>query len=426
MYGYCLMSVVRFILTILALTCIFGTMIDILNKNITEKYKWLIQFSWYKNGKTLLTTNLHADSIPILHGIRFFSIAWVVLGHVCQFSTILPQINYLDVMDNVRTWRYLIFTNAVLAVDTCFLLSGILLSYIFIKSTENGQQFNLPVFYLHRLLRILPVLGLIILLQLSLISRLGSGPLWDIVMVDGQQKNCEQYWWATLLFIQNYVNIKDMCVPAAWYLSVDMQMYWFSPIFLLALRRKPKFGIGLLVAAAILGIVLAFQQSYYHLDLASSISTIVANGKEHIPKKIVALAWTFSFIICIGVIHWLYPFEQKDYEYNAVQSSLYLAVARPLWAIGVFLIIFLCHCGYGGKVYITVIQIQLQYHHSGLSFITSILEWKALVPLSRLTFCIYLIHPEVLLSLMATTKLPGYMTGLSVVSITFFQKKFSC
>ncbi|PSN40341.1 hypothetical protein C0J52_17059 [Blattella germanica] len=373
------------ILAILAITCIIGTIYTLFveNPGTGKKQCWLTMFSWYKNGSNLLTTKSNPDSISVLHGVRVFSIIWVVMGHSYEFHSYLPQINYLYGLETIRKWRLLYITNAVLAVDTCFVLSGLLLSYIFMKTMDNGHQFNLPMFYIHRFIRIMPVLVMIVLLEASLMSKIGSGPLWELGVVNTLQKNCKKYWWSTLLFVQNYVNVENMCIPASWYLAVDMQMYWISPIFLLALHKKPKFGISLLTAAVFMGVAVAFQQAYFFEDLASGVPTNgkindryyqthsrfvpwvigltcgyllyrttewrkkVALHKAKLSKYILLSGWASSIIIFIGVIHWVYHFEQINYVYNAIDSSLYIALARPLWASAVSWVIFACSSGYG-------------------------------------------------------------------------------
>ncbi|PSN32307.1 hypothetical protein C0J52_15707 [Blattella germanica] len=292
-------------------------------------FMWLTIFSWYKNGKQLLSTKSHPDSIPILHGIRFFSIAWVVLGHSYQFRGMIPEMNLLD-----------------------------------------GEE---------------------------------------------------------------------DCVPVAWFLAVDMQLYWISPIFLLVLHKKPNFGIILLIASSLVGIALGFHQAYIYHDRPFDISERgsiseryyqthmrfvpwliglgsgyllyrttewrkeLAEEKEHISKKAVAGLWFFIIILCVGVIHWVYPFEQKDYKYNALETALYLTLSRPLWAIGVSCLIFICTCGYGG-------------------FVNSFLTWNVFQPLSRLSFCIYLTHVSILVVILGKVKVPGYLTDIDLVCIICFHK----
>lgn len=84
--------------------------------------------------------------------------------------------------------------------------------------------------YVHRYLRLTPILAFIIIVSLSLIKRVietsirliiimwngfiiwifmmifkvGSGPLWFSYLASAI--NCDKYWWTSLLYIQNYYN----------------------------------------------------------------------------------------------------------------------------------------------------------------------------------------------------------------------------
>lgn len=69
----------------------------------------------------------------------------------------------------------------------------------------RGGRINVPVLYLHRFLRLTPFLGVAILITVSVLKYAGSGPLWPVIMnmLSGQ---CEENWWKTMLYVQNYVS----------------------------------------------------------------------------------------------------------------------------------------------------------------------------------------------------------------------------
>lgn len=66
----------------------------------------------------------------------------------------------------------------------------------------------IPLFYLHRLLRMFPLLAAAVLLQASLLHRLGDGPQWASMAWAVQ--TCRSYWWSALLHIQNFTNVNEM------------------------------------------------------------------------------------------------------------------------------------------------------------------------------------------------------------------------
>lgn len=60
--------------------------------------------------------------------------------------------------------------------------------------------------YLHRYLRLMPVLAFLILIVLSLFKFMGDGPYYNFVQYFVHIKYCQKYWWTALLHIANYYN----------------------------------------------------------------------------------------------------------------------------------------------------------------------------------------------------------------------------
>lgn len=68
---------------------------------------------------------------------------------------------------------------------------------------------NVALVYLHRYLRLTPLLAVTILFSTSVLQFFGNGPLWpDVVGYFAQQ--CKRNWWKTLLYIQNYASPDDI------------------------------------------------------------------------------------------------------------------------------------------------------------------------------------------------------------------------
>ncbi|CAG5133781.1 unnamed protein product, partial [Candidula unifasciata] len=40
-----------------------------------------LSFSAYTNGKRLLSTSQAPGSITVIHGLRFLTMAWIIIGH---------------------------------------------------------------------------------------------------------------------------------------------------------------------------------------------------------------------------------------------------------------------------------------------------------------------------------------------------------
>lgn len=137
---------------------------------------------------------------------------------------------------------------------------------------------NIWSMYLHRYLRLTPMLVGVIFLTMTLVRFMGSGPFWPF-MIDHFTGSCTRYWWSTLLYVQNYVNphavvskkiskkkfIKfsvhfliflfyfiSQCFAQAWYLSPDMHLFVLSPFVVYFLHRYRMKAI-LTFLAVILG-----------------------------------------------------------------------------------------------------------------------------------------------------------------------------
>jgi hypothetical protein len=59
----------------------------------------LLCFSLYTNGRKLLSTTKSEGNIDCINGIRFFSMAWVVLGHSFYVVSLSPWDNPFDIFD---------------------------------------------------------------------------------------------------------------------------------------------------------------------------------------------------------------------------------------------------------------------------------------------------------------------------------------
>lgn len=134
-------------------------------------------FSALNNGRKVLSLkSAGSDNLSSLHGIRFFSTCWVVLGHTWLKGVMSNVINPKMVVEvNVKNshflknpdrfeiqmfmqeamrWEMETIINATVSVDSFFLMSGLLVSYLLLRELDRTEgKFNLLLFYVHRYLR---------------------------------------------------------------------------------------------------------------------------------------------------------------------------------------------------------------------------------------------------------------------------------
>lgn len=71
-------------------------------------------FSVITNGKKLLTVSRNPEQFHCLHGIRWLSMMWVVLGHQIMYSPMNQAVyNYVDIqtVSNLNIWSGLVPLN---------------------------------------------------------------------------------------------------------------------------------------------------------------------------------------------------------------------------------------------------------------------------------------------------------------------------
>ncbi|XP_031636343.1 nose resistant to fluoxetine protein 6-like isoform X2 [Contarinia nasturtii] len=410
------------LLVIISGLVFISTGYDILCTN-RKKSQILLAFSFYSNGQKLFSLNEvnTSETIQCLHGIRVLSTQWVVLCHTYAFYLLIPIHNRVVHDAFVSRYSNMIIVSGFVAVDTFFVLSGLLVSIGILKHLEKHGRLNILQFYFHRYVRLTPLLAISALITVSMYRFGETGPLWSIV-ADINKKQCEKYWWSTLLYIQNYVNPDDLCFVHSWYLSVDVQLFLISPaiVYLIyRLKRKALIPLTMLLLVCIyftlnvhvkhnLTTLFALpgdkmKTAYVptHIRFSSWLIGVIAgyfhfenrNRKIQIPKMINILGWTLSLITMTLVIFANYPLQQLDENkrFSPIVHGLYDALSRIAWSTALCYIIFACAHGFG-----SVVDRFLSHSY-----------WR---PLSRLSYSIYLFHFIVIGCVTGTHNSPPHFT----------------
>ncbi|XP_060066014.1 nose resistant to fluoxetine protein 6-like [Ylistrum balloti] len=372
--------------------------------------KVLMAFSMYSNARKILNTHQGPGSITCINGVRFLSMSWVLLGHTFAFG--------IGVADNLLTflpafmkrWTAHVILNALVSVDSFFTISGLLLSYLVLKEMKkkNGKL-NWGMFYFHRFWRLTPPYMLLMMVYVPLFRYMFQGPDW---LQGGTEKNfCADTWWTNLLYINNLVHKSDMCMAWSWYLANDMQFFVVSPLMIAPLFFVPTIGIivcmvFLLANMIISGVIsrtedmppsmlggggtLAGTQAYfndYYIVPYCRIGTYVVGiitgyilykteCRCRINRYVNLLCWALAAAVACSVVYGLYnPINGHPLSLDV--SALYNATHKIAWGACLCWMIFACATGNGG-------------------YVNTILSWKAFIPLSRLTYCGYLIHPIIM------------------------------
>ena len=387
----------------------------------------ILSFSVYRTMPVIMNTHQPANAITSINGIRVISMFWVITAHTYLWGmTYGVTANIVDAVETVpKRFLFQPIDNAFLSVDSFFVLSGLLLSYLAIREMERRKgRFPFIFFYVHRMLRLSPAYYFAVFLNFKLLPYVGSGPLWYVRDV----RLCEKYWWTNLLYINNFypTTFSDQCYGVTWYLANDMQFYIISPIFLLLLYHCWKIGFAtiagtMLASIAVIGCMVGIKNPNANLLQG----TLVYGDESHLALSDFAFSNIYEKPYCrinaylIGILlgfifykkwrvrpnFWLRIFfysavwmiaagcclmialgqykTWNGHPFSKSENTLFFMFNRTIYSIGIALMVYACHNGFGG-------------------IINSFLSWSFWVPPSRLTFMAYLSHP-IVLTLMYST-----------------------
>lgn len=221
----------------------------------------------------------------------------------------------------------------------------------------------------------------------------------------------------------------------SWYLAVDTHLFLIAPAIIYPLWKWPRLGEGILAlftfAVAIIPFVVTYcykldptqmaypseisdmAKNYYfgfaymktHMRSTSySIGLIIGyivhklqSSNKKIPKSLIYVSLTFSIVFGISAIYSITLFYLPHYEYNELESALYASLHKVAWSLCVGCIVVTCAT-------------------SNLGWLKSFLSWPPFAPLSRLTYCAYLVNGLVELYSIGTLRSPTYLSIWSLLS----------
>ena len=418
----------------IAACTILGTLVEIaytflLKKSTPEdlSIQLLLCFSLYKNGRRLLSTeSVGKDHLDCMNGMRFLSMTWVVLGHALFLPFQSKTRNIKDAIDlygNGDSFAFEAVMNALPSVDSFFLMSGALTTYIFMKELDRAgrdtkkHMVTFVMYYVHRYLRLTIPYFLIMGVLISVAPYISYGPDWEGIIRESD--SCRKNWWKHFLYIQTLLeDNQNSCMAVTWYLVDDMMYHIFSPLiiypiyFLYKKTGKHVWSIAFWAFALFWFTFGNFYISYtteqppspmipipgldthytYHVDFYSApwtryqaylIGILLGYILHHMRGKPVKLrkdlnifGWEASFLAAFAVVYGLYN-ARKTHEMTLFWSTMYNTFHRIAWNGALAWVIFSCSKGYGG-------------------LINEFLSWSVFAPLSRLTFCTYLIHINII------------------------------
>ncbi|XP_013195317.2 nose resistant to fluoxetine protein 6-like [Amyelois transitella] len=410
----------------------------------------LLSFSILSNGRTILSTQAASDgALTSLHGIRFLSVTWVIMVHTYLTVFYIADNKTMRIVTE-RNLMYQSVGNASYCVDSFFFISGLLVTVLFLRTEDkkakkrsdkqepnkhlNGysnsalsisvisqQSFkedlldkpktkvytareiinmvrSFFVLFTYRIVRLTPAYAFVLWLTQIIFTYVHNQAVFEPAVID--HLTCEQYWWRNLLYINNFYPQKEICMVWSWYMANDTQFYVVGIIILLLSVKYPKFAgvtLGLvLVSSWATTIYISVWHQYkariqepfemfdalydkpwsrigpYLVGMMVGWYLHKTKCQVKIPYWLVAVGWISSLAIIGSLI-----FGMVDGYFEVWPTALYVSVGHTAWGVALAWVSIACCCGYGG-------------------LINSFLSYRGLLPLSRLTYCAYLIHPTIM------------------------------
>ncbi|HRI62739.1 MAG TPA: acyltransferase [Polyangium sp.] len=355
-----------------------------------------------------------------LDGLRALSILWVLSIHTIWFLPVMLSVDdfrvEFDRFENNVFIRWL--HRGELGVDLFFVLSGYLIGSLLMKEHSANGSISIGLFYVRRFMRLMPVYFLV----LGLAYLAGFPNSHNI--------------WANLLYVNNFIPIKDEFLNWTWSLAIEEQFYIVFPFFLVGLYRlggRLKVLAGLLGLSVVIRMVLIF---HHHFTLPIVMHPIFDETRaNHFYDTIYLMPHARYGSLLAGVIvAYLLQYtkvRETLRERSGLNSALlfggmaaiilvasvpiysarawpagldmaYLAISFPLFGVGAGAVLLAVICAAGAA-----------------RPVAKILSARFWLPIAQLSYSAYLVHPIVMVGMYLGEKQKGTVgpIGSNIVSM---------
>ena len=382
---------------------------------------FMLSFSLYNTVPKLVSVKQSTSTIKGLNAIKVVFNCLIVAHHLHVF----PVSMFPSASQNTPTYLYAAISryifqplmNVTFSVDAFFLVSATLSAYLTFKDMEKHKKFRCVYFYLKRIFRLSPMYYLFTFIAYKLSVHFGQGPVWFSL----DYHTCADTWWYNIFYLNNLVHPLSSCMLATWHICADMQLFIFSPIFIVLLYHSLYYGLIAIVVTMILASstigFLAAKNGYWaamhanpqvieqifglHLNPFHRINTYLTGillgyilyKKYNIAtlpignwvKQLIYLAlWSTAIYLCtVPTLFGTYGEYSHTHHFTDFENITFLMFSGLAFSIGLSIIIYICNTGYGGMF-------------------SSVLSWPGWDPISRLIFGVFLIHQMVIFYILGT------------------------
>ena len=238
------------------------------NNEQLKNFEMIFAFSLISNYRKLIYVSKDVKNSHVLNGVKVLSMLLICLAHSYVYVAAGPVKNLAYTVNRVRkNFIYRPVYSGIYSVDAFFFIAGFLLAYFCIKQLHSSSgKMNWALFFIHRLLRIIPLFYFLNYFYIFLFPYTGFGPGWYLYH-HSSNSACSDYWWSNFIFLNNFLPTSEYsCMPWTWYISCDMQFYFLTPLLLLLQYHRKNYGYifcGLLVVTNFICIIVQASLNDY-------------------------------------------------------------------------------------------------------------------------------------------------------------------
>nr|XP_014087296.1 nose resistant to fluoxetine protein 6-like isoform X1 [Bactrocera oleae] len=288
----------------------------------------LLCFRFTENWQRALKAerlNSNSNFVGVIAGVRTVICLWVSTFHVYYYSVFaLSNAPMLFVaMGNFLNQPLI---EAIFFVDVFFIISALLLVYNFLSSESRLKEIRQNDFVqnsklfgkllLQRYLRLTPMLITTMLLSDVFYDLTNTYSPFYLGVNSGYY--CKQSWWHNVLYIQNFLDMKDICCSWTWYLACEMQFYLLITVLLFLYVRSERFAKFVFVTLA-LGFPVVGWLCYYYNGITFDIDKVHSTLNQLYVKPWVRINPYFGGALCGWLLH--NHDQQRRHRYHNHQQQ---------------------------------------------------------------------------------------------------------
>ncbi|KAL5233121.1 hypothetical protein ACI65C_000531 [Semiaphis heraclei] len=386
--------------------------------------KCLHSYSMITNMRNL-TEDPKSKDFAVTNGLKTMGIISVIVGHRVALNLGILSFDS-EHSEHIFTDFWWSFLKSPVAVEIFFIVSGFFTYILIEERLRGGKSLKFIYLIIYRIIRIFPTYIAVIVIFAFVLPYMGDGPLWKLIVYP-EAEFCRKNWWTNLLFINNYVHSNEMCMVHAWYLACDMHFFIIGVFLTYIVWRWDKAGVciyGVLFAVSIYipaksiyddkqwGVMPYFHGNIKNLRTTEHFQKIYIKSHNRITTYLIGLAAAYIYL----------RIKQSKFKFSVKNRTIGFMICLLLHIVSYIVTGYLYSPGlpynpWNHIIYFTfqriVYSLTISYllvvsSLSNFGFISSFIECKLFIVISRLSYVLYLTHFIVQLQSIGQIRQPKY------------------